>query len=968
MNKLSEKEFATLVMELGPDATEEQILAEAKKREQSLAGKVWDKLVTPLTDAPSRLGKAIGDKVDQRTLDESRFEAMNKGMLAGMAEGAGNVVSSLTSPLDLALTALGLGGASAAKRGFTGVARAARAGEMALQAPLVAKGAHDVTTGAAQGDLAKVGSGGVLALLGAAGMKASAKAPVSTMPGARSVLPQDANLGSLPLPKPVDRSGQYRPGGTGFRSTAHLYPKGAARELLHAHDGTQALKTELFEQAHPNYPGASTPATAPTPAPPSTGTVAASPSLDLVGASKQAFDLHAQHGGATFNLHKGSLAGTPHYAVAKFPERTQIIDGDLTPEMLQDYVQRNADVLSDPLHSIGTWKNAENGKTYLDVTETLDDLAAATESGTRRGELAIFDLQKMQEIPLPAAAKSSGPVAPGLPESAAQTPQPLPVSGAIEASLPSPHSTMAEPMVRFEHRSLQEGLSELDPSFYGKGSAGAEARRKANYGDTWVDRTYATRAGGKFEPRFDKHHVYEGEVPESALYDLLDDPQGLLPKALEASGGDKQGAITLYERLIKDAGFKGFRAAKHEDPTMADTIVLFEKTPVTRRAAAQADPAQTSSVALPRAVGSEGSVPPVGAVGAPGRQTTGLVNSAEGPKASSAQDNTLPMDDASRMQRAQEMGFDTARTQWHGTEAKNNIEEFRVFNPNGGLQVLDMNMETPRSGAFFSADKDYAGKFGSKVEPYLTRLENVADVDLDRGGYPAAIVNEFRESLDANGPDRDIWAHVRYAREPWMLFDGEAGKRFVEFLRTKGFDGARFREGDNDALTTVVLDPTKIRHRDKAAFDPAKSNSANVLASVAAPSAAMAIPDDPNSNWDEVARAGLMAGGAAGLGMAFRGRGSKGNKVSTNPQGSRRERLLAIALDARQKGGSQADALASLQREVPYLKPTDPTTVRILRQADELYKQGRTSPEEIAASRGQVHAPRPTAEIAPFTS
>jgi hypothetical protein len=40
--------------------------------------------------------------------------------------------------------------------------------------------------------------------------------------------------------------------------------------------------------------------------------------------------------------------------------------------------------------------------------------------------------------------------------------------------------------------------------------------------------------------------------------------------------------------------------------------------------------------------------------------------------------------------------------------------------------------------------------------------------------------------------------------------------------------------------------------------------------SVAAPAAAMGVPDDPDSNWDDALRVGLMAGGAAGIGMAAR--------------------------------------------------------------------------------------------------
>jgi SAM-dependent methyltransferase len=55
--------------------------------------------------------------------------------------------------------------------------------------------------------------------------------------------------------------------------------------------------------------------------------------------------------------------------------------------------------------------------------------------------------------------------------------------------------------------------------------------------------------------------------------------------------------------------------------------------------------------------------------------------------------------------------------------------------------------------------------------------------------------------------------------------------------------------------------------------------------SVAAPSAAMAIPDDPDSEWDDYARAGLMGAGVLGLGKVVLPKGTKAGRVMKTPEG-----------------------------------------------------------------------------------
>lgn len=106
---------------------------------------------------------------------------------------------------------------------------------------------------------------------------------------------------------------------------------------------------------------------------------------------------HEENGGATHNLHKGNLADTNHYAVSMFPERTQVVEGKLTPEVLHSFIEKNIDILNDPRASVGTWQ-APDGKTYLDISGTTPNLANAYQTAKTFNQRSIFDLQHKKEI------------------------------------------------------------------------------------------------------------------------------------------------------------------------------------------------------------------------------------------------------------------------------------------------------------------------------------------------------------------------------------------------------------------------------------------------------------------------------------------------------------------------------------------------------------------------------------------
>jgi hypothetical protein len=160
----------------------------------------------------------------------------------------------------------------------------------------------------------------------------------------------------------------------------------------------------------------------------------------------------------------------------------------------------------------------------------------------------------------------------------------------------------------------------------------------------------------------------------------------------------------------------------------------------------------------------------------------------------------LPMDQASRMARAAEQGFDTSRRLVHTTYQDVPAFDFSRLGENTIPNAADEKLaETARLGAFFadkSLGKEMAGRVSVPVyvpppEKKFYSLDDLADFVFHEGGGPNA-----RETLLRRGS------------------------------RVVDFDDEEF-----GGVSTVALDPTNIRSVN-AAFDPANRNSANLLASM----------------------------------------------------------------------------------------------------------------------------------------
>jgi len=62
---------------------------------------------------------------------------------------------------------------------------------------------------------------------------------------------------------------------------------------------------------------------------------------------------------------------------------------------VMEYVNNHQEV-----NAVGGWYNSENGRFYYDATIVVNDLATAIELGKANQQIAIFDLNNLEEIRL----------------------------------------------------------------------------------------------------------------------------------------------------------------------------------------------------------------------------------------------------------------------------------------------------------------------------------------------------------------------------------------------------------------------------------------------------------------------------------------------------------------------------------------------------------------------------------------
>jgi hypothetical protein len=117
-------------------------------------------------------------------------------------------------------------------------------------------------------------------------------------------------------------------------------------------------------------------------------------------AAEEQARLHNQESGSTFTVDGTNRNGTKAASVSIFPERTKIVEGELTKEDIDGYVKENSDIYAGngDVLAVGTWRNSETGENYLDVSAVLPK-KEATRLGKDYNQISVWDLEKGREIP-----------------------------------------------------------------------------------------------------------------------------------------------------------------------------------------------------------------------------------------------------------------------------------------------------------------------------------------------------------------------------------------------------------------------------------------------------------------------------------------------------------------------------------------------------------------------------------------
>lgn len=183
----------------------------------------------------------------------------------------------------------------------------------------------------------------------------------------------------------------------------------------------------------------------------------------------------------------------------------------------------------------------------------------------------------------------------------------------------------------------------------------------------------------------------------------------------------------------------------------------------------------------------------------------------------------LPLDKASRMARAKEMGFDVDNPVYHGTGA-----DFGVFDPSASGK-MGGGVYTSESAK--RASQYAGGGQGANVQKLFVkgRIAKLTDINEAREAAQRAIPRSSIESL------RD--------------WNAAARAKTQQILKEKGFSGMQIED------EILMLDPKNIRSVN-AKFDPAMADSADLLAINPPSAAGFAIAPErdnikPKGKWGE---------------------------------------------------------------------------------------------------------------------
>lgn len=773
---LSLKDFTSVLRSLPKDANPDQINQAAKAAE---AG-------TPLSQLWSFVNRPLGGSKDALIPALRHEHGPEESGLRTTAEDFG---ATLTSPVNAASMALGIGGAAAGARGLLGISKAARVSEAALQAPFVAEGVNNALTGDSMGErLAGVAEAGAGAYFGRQALKHSFPTqkvtqaymqerglPFDSAKPTPSIVPEqsmkraDAYVDMPHAPNDprvkasydalggeveqqydflVNRAGvkiePWTSEGQPYTSSKHmvedveqnnhlwyfpseqgfgmeeaaagnpLLARGARNGVVlndqlravhdyfgHAQHGFEfgpkgeegawmehskmlpkeavgALTTEtrgqnsfvnfgphmrdaegnLLKKGDPGFLGAAERPFAEQ----KTGLLPESLDAEealngpygILSAAKS--DLSPEENAARHQQLLAALKGRgaieQHGVYGGGPEPSVLVPG-LSPEETQAFgrqFNQEAVISSQGYHRLA------DGQTFPARGPARFDPSVADNYSELNG--------KRYQLDFPEEAYSAAPAPAAQPPATGR-----PLVGRTESLAASVKPSMDD-MLQLEHRSTVDGLTEIDPAQWnnGKGMAGAERVLARDYPEHFQKQSFYNLKGSPIEKGLEHYpHTYEGLLPKSKIYDLGEDPLGLLQQARDIAGMDGRQIAALVPKLAKEAGFSGYINSKAEGDWAKGVVALFDKLPVQKRAAKAAGPSVYTRLANGEAIASRSVEDIKQAAGQSGRALADGVKkggstamAVVGPTASASLDDSDPNDPNYNLKHYGKLALDVA--------------------------------------------------------------------------------------------------------------------------------------------------------------------------------------------------------------------------------------------------------------------------------------------------------------------
>jgi hypothetical protein len=199
----------------------------------------------------------------------------------------------------------------------------------------------------------------------------------------------------------------------------------------------------------------------------------------------------------------------------------------------------------------------------------------------------------------------------------------------------------------------------------------------------------------------------------------------------------------------------------------------------------------------------------------------------------------LPMDEASRLTRAKEMGFDTDKTWYHGTNTPG-FESFDITRPPKGADE-----SVPSRGAvFLTQDPKIASNFASvRDKPGAVLPLNVAT----KNTFDYQNPEHLKKAINALTPEKQLELLNNISKSAGLVSEKTPQETllralsegrwydiedpvFTKALKDAGFDS--FLVSEYGKKNLGVFDSTKIRSK-FAKFDPSKTDSGDLAAGLA---------------------------------------------------------------------------------------------------------------------------------------